>query len=75
MYYFPAKRVVWIVATLSIVLSALLLLGALLAFYFIPTTRMGKRLAVIGVFTVVFAASIGVLTNAKRGEIFAATAA
>lgn len=75
MYYFPAKRVAWIVATLSIVLSAVLLLGAILALYFIPATQMGKRLAVIGIFTVVFAASIGALTNAKRGEIFAATAA
>jgi hypothetical protein len=75
MYYFPAKRVAWMVAILSTLISALLLLGAILSLYFIPATKMGKRLAVIGVFTVMFAASIAVLTNAKRGEIFAATAA
>lgn len=74
-YYFPAKRMVWVVAGLSILISALLLLGAILSLYYIPATFMGRRLAVIGVFTVAFAASVGMLTNAKRGEIFATTAA
>jgi hypothetical protein len=75
MYYFPSQRIALIVAILSVLISALLLLGAILSLYFIPPSRMGRRLVIVGVFTVVFAASLGILTNAKRGEIFAATAA
>jgi hypothetical protein len=73
MYYFPAKRVAWIVAILSILISALLLVGAILALYLIRSMRWW--LAVIGIFTTVFAVSVGVLTNARRGEIFGTTAA
>jgi hypothetical protein len=74
-YYFPARRLAWIVAVLSVLISATLLVGAILALYYVPAAKMGRRLVVVGVFTFVFAASIGLLTNARRGEIFAATAA
>jgi hypothetical protein len=75
MYYFPNERVVWVVAILSVLLAAILLFGAILALYFVPAEQMGRRLIVVGCFTTGFAASIGLLTNAKRVEIFAATAA
>jgi len=75
LYYFPAARVEGVSAMLSIVLSTLLLLGAILALYFLPASNMGKRLGVIAVFTIAFAVSISLLTNAKRGEMFGATAA
>ncbi|KAH0534091.1 hypothetical protein FGG08_007310 [Glutinoglossum americanum] len=75
MYYFPARRVAWIVSSLSVLISAVLLIGAILALYYVSASRMGLRLSIVGGFTFVFAASIGLLTNAKRGEIFAATAA
>jgi len=75
MYYFPEERVAWVVGLLSIIISAVLLLGAIVSLYSIPATYMGLRLAVVGVFTVAFAASIGLLTNAKRVEIFSASAA
>jgi hypothetical protein len=75
LYYFPGKRVANIVAFLSISIAALLLIGAILALYFIPSSQMGKRVGVIGVFTTVFAVAVGLLTNAKRGEVFGITAA
>lgn len=37
--------------------------------------RETAQLGLIAMFTVLFAASVGVLTNARRVEIFAATAA
>ncbi|CAG8952789.1 hypothetical protein HYFRA_00009034 [Hymenoscyphus fraxineus] len=75
MYYFPQTRVARLVAVLSVLISVLLLFGAILLLYFIPAQNMGRRLIAIGFFTTGFALSVGVLTNAKRVEIFAATAA
>jgi hypothetical protein len=34
-----------------------------------------KRLGLVGVYTAVFAASVGILSNARRVELFASTAA
>jgi len=58
---------------LSILLAAILLVGAVVALYLIQSNL--KRLGLIGGFTALFALAVGVLTNAKRGEIFASTAA
>jgi hypothetical protein len=38
-------------------------------------TTKGPRLAVLALFTAGFAATVGLLTNARRAEVFAATAA
>ena len=73
MYYFPAERVAWIVAVLSVLLSSVLLIGAIVTLYNI--TSSSQRLGVAGGFTVLFAASIGLLTNARRSEVFGITAA
>lgn len=51
LYYFPARRIARIVACLSILISALLVVGAILTLYYIPSTEMGKRVAAIGAFT------------------------
>jgi hypothetical protein len=55
------------------ILATILLIGAVVGLYLVK--RPVTRLVMISVFTVVFAASIGLLTNARRPEIFAATAA
>lgn len=34
----------------------------------------GARLAIVSVFTLVFSAGVGLLTNAKRNEVYATTA-
>lgn len=51
----------------------LLLVGSIVVLYFEQTP--GIRLGLLGVFTLVFAASVGLLTNARRTELFATTAA
>jgi len=48
-------------------MSAILLIGAIVALYFVRD--MGKRLGIAAVFTSAFAASVGLLTNARRAEI------
>jgi hypothetical protein len=73
LYYFPAERVAWVVSILSILMSAILLIGAMISLYEVTSKR--ARLGLVAAFTVFFAASIGLLTNAKRTEIFTATAA
>jgi len=73
MYYYPVERVACIVAVISIWVSAALLVGAIVALYFIKP--MGTRLGIVGLFTVLFAASIVLFTHARRVEVYAATAA
>lgn len=49
-----------------------LLLGAIVALYYVHSP--GWRLGIAATFTCLFAASVGLLTNAKRSEVFTATA-
>ena len=58
---------------MSTVLAAILLIGAVVLLRLLD--QENAQLGVIAVFTVLFAVSVGVLTNVKRAEIFAATAA
>ena len=58
---------------LSILVAAILLVGAVSALYLVQSNL--KRLVLIGGFTVFFALVVGVLTSARRGEVFASTAA
>lgn len=71
--YFHGQTLASIVSMLSVLLAAILLVGAIVALYFAPDQRIA--LGLIAVFTTLFAASIGILTNAKKAEIYAATAA
>lgn len=62
-----------LVAGISIIMAALLLEGAILALYLVTSPHV--RLGLIALFMVLFAGGIGLLSNAKRSEMFAATAA
>jgi hypothetical protein len=54
-------------------MAVLLLLVAIVSLHLVssPTTKV----VLVGIFMVIFAASVGLLTTAKRLEIFGATAA
>jgi hypothetical protein len=67
------QHILWTVGAINTVAAAVLLIGAIVALHF--TNRAGARLGLIAAFTALFALSVMVLTNAKRAEIFAATAA
>lgn len=71
--HFSERHVMWAVAFISTVIAAILLIGAITSLYFV--TNPGAKLGMISGFTVLFAIGVGLLTNAKRSEIFAATAA
>jgi len=58
---------------LSTVAAALLLIGAVLTLFFV--TNPAARLGILGGFTVFFALSLALFTNARRQDVFAATAA
>ncbi|KKZ67723.1 hypothetical protein EMCG_06590 [[Emmonsia] crescens] len=71
--YVSHSTVTTIVSTVSIILAAAFLLGAILALYL--ETDPGWRLFILFLFVVGFAGSLGALTNARRQDIFAGTAA
>ena len=71
--YYSATVVRRIVTGFSIVLAALLLEGAIVALYLVTSPHV--KLGLLALFTALFAASVGLLTNARRSEMFAATAA
>lgn len=58
---------------ISISIAAILLVGSITSLYFVNND--GAKLGMIAAFTAAFAASIGAMTNARRAEIFGATAA
>lgn len=61
------------VTVLTVLFATLLLIGAILGLYFVHSP--GIRLAMVAVFTIIFALTVGVCTSAKRAEVFGATAA
>ena len=67
------KHVVRTVALISLLLAAILLIGAIVSLHSVSSD--GAKLGLLTVFTLLFAGSIGLLTNARRAEVFAATAA
>ena len=71
--YYSERTVKKVIAGISIIMAALLLEGAIVALYLITDPRI--RLGLIALFMVLFAGGIGLLSNAKRSEMFAATAA
>ncbi|KAK4073087.1 hypothetical protein Purlil1_13136 [Purpureocillium lilacinum] len=68
--YVDERHISWIAAGVSTVVATALLLGAIFLLRLLE--RETAQLGVIAVFTVLFAASVGALTNARRAEIFAA---
>ncbi|KAK4454923.1 hypothetical protein QBC34DRAFT_103664 [Podospora aff. communis PSN243] len=71
--YIKEDHVNWVAAGVSTIAAASLLFGAILMLHFVRDEN--TQLVLIGLLTVLFALSVGVLTNAKRAEVFAASAA
>lgn len=71
--YFPDTALHAIVSVLSVIITAALLVGALVALTFANTQSL--KLGLIALFTTAFAAGVGLLTNARKAELYAATAA
>ncbi|KAM5367861.1 hypothetical protein ACJZ2D_009772 [Fusarium nematophilum] len=71
--YFNEKHITLAVSVANVVLVAVLLIGAVISLR--RAQDEDFRIGLIAVFTVLFAATVGLLTNAKRGEIFASSAA
>jgi hypothetical protein len=55
------------------ILAAVLLFGAIYALYYV--TNEQTKLGLIAVFTTAFAICVGLVTNARRSDVFAACAA
>ncbi|KAH7372101.1 hypothetical protein BKA64DRAFT_262832 [Cadophora sp. MPI-SDFR-AT-0126] len=70
---YSMRKVNRAVAVLSMVLAAVILIITIVTLYLV--TNNNVRLGLICAFTVGFALSIHLLTNARRAELFAATAA
>lgn len=64
---------VWVVALINTILAAALLIGAIIGLYFVK--KPGKRLGMVAGLTACFALCVWLLTNARRAELFVATAA
>ena len=60
-------------AIIDVVLAAVLLFGAICNLYYVTSEE--KRLGLIAGYTAGFAACVGLMTNARKAEIFAACAA
>jgi hypothetical protein len=71
--YASERAISSFIAWFSTFLAALLLIGAIVVLYKVRSPDW--RLGLIATFTTLFAASVGLLTNARRAELFAATAA
>lgn len=74
-YYYSERRVQLVGAVVSTLFSAVLLIGAIVCLSAISDRSLGLRTGMIVLFTCLFAAVVGLLTNARRAEIFGATAA
>jgi len=70
---YTGHHVAWTVSVISIIFAAILLIGAIISLYYVTNPK--ATLGMIGGYTMLFAMSIALLTNARRVEIFAATAA
>jgi hypothetical protein len=71
--YISEQALVRFVAILSSILAAILLFGSVLSLYFVRNPY--ALLGMLGGWTVLFAACVGLGTNAEKDQVFAATAA
>jgi hypothetical protein len=69
----PDHHIIWAVSAISIVIAAILLVGAIICLFYV--TNPVAKLCLVAAFTFVFALSVCLLTRAKISEMFAATAA
>lgn len=75
LFYFPERRIQRAGAVISVFLSAVLLIGAIVCLTAVADQSTSIRVGMIVLFTCFFAAVVGLLTNARRAEIFGSTAA
>lgn len=66
-------HIVRTVAALDLLLAALLLVGSIVNLYFVQDHK--AKLGLIALYTILFALSVTLCTNARRAEVFASTAA
>ena len=71
--YISERRLHVALAVINVILAAVLLFGAILNLYYV--TDNGKRLGLIAGYTIAFAVCVGLVTKARRSEVFAACAA
>lgn len=67
------QHVVQTVAAISMTLAAILLISAIISLHFVTSPK--AKLGLVAAYTLLFAVSLALMTNAKRVEVFAATAA
>jgi hypothetical protein len=71
--YISEQSIALCVAITSSVLAAILLFGSVVSLYFVHNPY--ALLGMLGGWTVLFATCVGLLTSARRDQVFAATAA
>jgi hypothetical protein len=71
--YFSPQRIAIVVNAITILLSATFLFGAIYNLYYVRRDQV--KLGLIAGYTVAFALSISLISNARRAEIFGACAA
>ncbi|KAK4188183.1 hypothetical protein QBC35DRAFT_550175 [Podospora australis] len=69
------SHVTWAAGIISTVVAAFLLVGAIVMLRLLASENHDLQLGLIAMFVALFAASVAILTNAKRAEIFASSAA
>lgn len=74
-YYFPERRIQLLGTIISVLLSSLILIGAIVFLLLASKRSIELQVGVIVIFTFLFAAVVGLLTNARRAEIFGSSAA
>ena len=67
------RHVIRTVAGISMTLAAILLIGAIVSLHVVSSPK--AKLGLVAMYTILFALSVALLTNARRAEVFAATAA
>jgi hypothetical protein len=70
---FSEKSISIAVAVISILVVPVLLVSSITGLYLV--TNNAAKLGIIAAFTAAFALSVSLITNARRAEIFVATAA
>ncbi len=71
--YINEGHVTWVAAIVSTVIAAILLLGAIILLRLVKEEN--AQLGFVAMFMILFAISVSLLTNARRAEMFASTAA
>ena len=74
-FYYPLHQIQRAGVLISISFSVILLVGAIVCLMLVADRCINVRVGMIVLFTSLFALVVGLLTNARRAELFGATAA